>query len=155
MKSKLFISALFIGISTYTCYPQWITQSSIPVAEGQEGAVAHPDGNIYIMGGYNNSNDVNDSLFIFNQATNTWTSGAPIPNPTRGMAYTLGKDSLIYIFGGFNLSSYVDSCYKYNPKTNVWTSIAHLPVAVWYAAAATAQSGLIYVMGGEAGTRLI
>lgn len=151
MKTKLFLTVLFAGIY-FAGSAQWTTQANVPIMAGQESSVTHPNGNVYVFGGYSALSNESDSLFIFNQSGNSWSVGALIPNPTRGAASALGNDSLIYCISGYYNSDYTDSCYSYNTKTNAWKSITPIPTPVWYAAAATAPSGKIYVFGGENNT---
>src|SRR5579884_3257054 len=115
MRKKLLISAVLLGAGI-CANAQWTTETNIPALVAQEAAVGHPNGNIYVFSGYDAMENTKDSLYIFNQLTNTWSLGANMPNPLRAPAYCLGPDSLIYCFSGTN-SNYVDSCYSYNPKT--------------------------------------
>ncbi|GAA4372108.1 hypothetical protein GCM10023186_01240 [Hymenobacter koreensis] len=116
-------------------------------ARAQQGAVAHPNGNIYVFGGYNGSTTFN-STEAYNIATGIWTSRAPMPVPMQGPAAAVGLDGNIYSFAGRDQSIYRSECFRYNPTTNTWTTIASMPSARWEARALTAPSGLIYVFGG-------
>jgi N-acetylneuraminic acid mutarotase len=148
MNTKLFLTSLMLGASV-CAYSQWTQQANIPQKIAQEGAVAHPNGNVYVFAGYDTTNTEVDSLFIFNQLANTWSRGAVLPHSLRAMGYALGPDSLIYSMSGTDAINYTDSCYSYNTKTNKWTAIAVIPTPVWYPAAATGSNGKIYVFGGE------
>jgi len=153
MKTK---SLLITGLAftlTFTSSAQWVAQAPMNIARGQHGAIAHPNGNVYVWGGFNSGSPFS-SLEIYNQASNIWTTGAPIPIQTRGMAFALGLDSLLYCFGGFD-ATHLFTCFKYNVNTNSWTPIAPLPVASWECTAATAPNGNIYVFGGENSMNLV
>ena len=144
------IRVLFFCALTFTSVTnaQWIAQAPMAVARGQHGAVAHPNGNIYVWGGFTGSGTPFTSLEIYNHASNSWSVGAPIPQPTRGMAFALGQDNMIYSFGGFDLS-WLSFVYKYDVVNDVWSLMAPMPVASWECTAATGPNGNIYVFAGE------
>ncbi|MCC2547637.1 T9SS type A sorting domain-containing protein [Hymenobacter sp. BT175] len=125
----------------------WTALTSMTTARAQHGAVAHPDGNIYVFGGYNGSTTFS-STEAYNIATNTWTSRASMPVAMQGPATALGNDGKIYSFAGRDQSTYRSECYRYDPVTNAWSTIATMPAPRWQARALTAASGLIYVFGG-------
>lgn len=125
----------------------WDAMAPMSTARAQPGAVAHPNGSIYVFGGYDGNNTFN-STEAYNITTNTWSARAAMPSTVQGMATALGRDGNIYTFGGRSFGSYTGLCYRYNPTTNAWTSIAPMPVARWYAQALTASDGRIYVLGG-------
>jgi N-acetylneuraminic acid mutarotase len=153
MKTKLLFTAWIVAASL-NGYSQWVAKANVPIMAGQEIAVAHPNGNIYIIGSYNLAPPT-DSVMVYNQASNTWSHGTPLPYKTRGAAACLGNDSLIYVFGGYNGSD-MDSAYKYNTKTKVWTKLKNMPSGSWYGAAATAPTtGNIIVFGGENSLNLV
>jgi N-acetylneuraminic acid mutarotase len=125
----------------------WSPVASMGTARAQHGAVAHPNGNIYVFGGYNGSTTFS-SAEAYNVSTNTWTARAAMPVAMQGMATTLGNDGNIYSFAGRDRSVYRSECYRYNPTTNAWSTIATMPQPRWQAKALTAANGLIYVFGG-------
>jgi N-acetylneuraminic acid mutarotase len=132
---------------------QWYLQAPMTFNRGQHGAIAHPNGNVYVWGGFQNAGEYS-SLEIYNYASNTWSTGAPIPVPTRGMAFAFGQDSMIYSFGGFS-GSHLNVVFRYDVNTNAWTSLAPMPTACWECTAATAPNGKIFVFGGENALTLV
>ncbi|OUJ70360.1 Kelch repeat-containing protein [Hymenobacter crusticola] len=122
----------------------------------QHGAAAIGN-NIYTWGGYiattNNSipGTVFNSLEIYNTATNTWSSGAPMPVAERSQAVAASGDFL-YGFGG-NAST--RNAFRYNVRTNTWSTIAALPTGAFEAAAAAGADGSIYVFGGYTTTAVV
>ena len=103
MKNKLLLVSLYVFTMAVTCSAQWTMQAPMITARGQHAAVAHPNGNVYVWGGFNNSITFS-SLEIYNQATDTWSSGAPLPTSIRGQAFALGQDNMIYSISGYNFS---------------------------------------------------
>ena len=125
----------------------WTAVASMSTARAQQGTVAHPNGNIYVFGGYTGSVTYS-STEAYNIATNTWSSRAAMPVAMQGMAAAVGNDGNIYSFAGRDMNSYRSECFRYNPTTDTWTSIATMPSPRWEARALTAANGLIYVFGG-------
>jgi hypothetical protein len=148
MKTKLFFTATLL-LASLSGFSQWASQANVPHYIGQMGAVAHPNGSIYLIAGYDTNFSEQTALLQFDQLGNFWIGEAPLPHPVRGMGYALGADSLVYIFSGYDNSNNVDSCFSYSPKVNLWNLLAPIPYPVWYSAAATGSNGKIYVFGGS------
>ena len=104
------------------------------------------NGNIYVMGGLGGANGTNLNR-IYNIATNTWSSGAPVPVAVfdHGHAYYNGK---IYVIGGFANDVASSAVYAYDVATNTWSApLALLPQAEFNMACG-AINNKIYVAGG-------
>src|SRR5206468_1471482 len=88
---------------------------------------------------------------IYDIAANSWTTGAPIPEPNglsdHATAYWNGK---IYIAGGFNGSGSVNTLRIYDIGTNSWTTGAPLPQALFLPGFG-AINGKVYVASGNSG----
>src|SRR5258705_13636362 len=154
MKVKLPVVFFCLLILTSACIAHWTSQAPMIDARGQHAAVSHPNGNIYVWGGFLGVGNPLSSLEIYNAATNTWTSGAPVPTPTRGQAFALGQDNMIYSISGYNFS-YLTNAYKYDAATNTWTAIPSIPTACWECTAIAGANGNIYVFGGENAMNLV
>ncbi len=148
--SLLFLALLSV---TFPCFSQWNARATMTNPRGQHGAIAHPNGNIYVWGGFVNANVFTD-MEIYNEATNTWSTGAPIPVGTRGQAFALGNDNNIYSFGGFD-AGHLNISHRYNVSLNTWTSLAPVPIAVWEGTAAKAPNGNMIIFGGENAMNLV
>ena len=137
MKNKLLpLFSIFLLLFTLSSSAQWVYKAPMAVKTGQHSTVAHPNGNIYVFGGFAGGGAFN-TLNIYNPTTDTWSTGANLPAITRGAAYVLGPDSSIYCFGGYDPGE-LNASYKYKPSTNIWTTLTSMPYAAWYAAAAKA-----------------
>jgi len=124
----------------------WNSLASLSYARGQHGMVAHPNGNIYVFGGYT-ADSVYTSLEIYNIVSGTWSTGTPMPFRDRGMATAIDNDGYIY---SFNSLGYETGSLRYDPDSDTWDTIAIAPVeGLWEAAAVTGLDGRIYVFGGE------
>ncbi len=67
-----------------------------------------------MVGGFNGSQPVAD-LDVYDPATDTWTTRAPIP--TAGRAIGTALQGKLYVIAGSN-------AYVYDPGSNKWSSIA-------------------------------
>ena len=139
----------------------WETEASMPTPRADLSASV-VNGKIYLIGGeeysstspYYHETNVNE---VYDPATNTWTTGTPIPSAVYGYASTV-IDGKIHIIGGSQASSsqgsniFVNSNQVYDPQTNTWSLGANLPYAVTYGAAAATEGfmapSLLYVIGG-------
>ena len=89
---------------------------------------------------------------IYDIGTNTWSTGAPIPEPNglsdHATGYWNGK---IYVAGGFNGSGATNVARSYDIASNTWTTIAPLPVAL-YLPGFGVINGKFYVASGNNGS---
>lgn len=95
----------------------WTACAPLLQARAQHGMVAHPKRKIYVFGGYAGTEKT--SLEIYNPASNSWTTGAPLPTADRGMATALDNNGNIYSFSALSTGR----SNRYNPTTNSWASI--------------------------------
>lgn len=78
------------------------------------GAGGFIGGKFYVVGGFNRFQPVAD-LDVYDPATDTWTTRAPLPTAGRVIGATL--QSKLYVVAE-------TTAYVYDPATNKWTSIA-------------------------------
>ncbi len=152
--SFLFMKRIFTLLAiliTCRATAQWSAMAPLPTAEAQHAAVAHPNGNIYVIAGYDglpgSTGGENGTLQIYNTGTNTWTAGTPCPHTSRGASYCLGTDGKVYLISGISSNTYLTNVYRYDVGTAAWTAVANIPVPTWEAGAAS-YGGKIYVAGG-------
>ena len=110
------------------------------------------DGKMFVVGGCIMSDcriGVTSALEIYDPATNTWSSGAPMPTARFGMAAGVigGK---LYVTAGTTACppcSTTSAMEIYDPVTNAWTTGAAIPNTRELAASAVVN-GLLHVIGG-------
>ena len=125
----------------------WLIKAPLANVRAQHCAIA-TNNKMYVFGGWD-GNTLNATTEIYDPINNTWSLGANIPSPARGMCFTLGTDSMIYaISGGNSLGNATTNVFRYNPTNNTWVSRANIAVGV-YEAAAASVNGKIYVFGGD------
>jgi N-acetylneuraminic acid mutarotase len=88
---------------------------------------------------------------IYDIPTNTWSTGAPIPEANGLTDHAIGlSGSKIYIAGGYNGAA-TSTLRIYDIPTNTWTTGAPLPVALFLPGFGVIN-GKLYVAGGSTGT---
>jgi len=118
------------------------------LAPNSEMAVAEAGGEIYVLGGYPSSRDVQATVQIYTPATNRWRFAAPMPLPTHHPV-AIGVDGLLYSLGG-QLEGDVntDRAFVLDTAADTWRELAPLPTA--RGGGAVARIGnLLYVVGGR------
>jgi N-acetylneuraminic acid mutarotase len=123
---------------------EWTELASIP--EGGEGPTATCEaGRIHVMGG-----DGTDRHYIYTIASDSWSTGAPLPRPVWGAA-AAGWNGQIFLVGGdddFFFGGTSDEVNVYDIATDTWVGNAE-PMPIPTGASGFFQSGAsLYVVGG-------
>lgn len=126
----------------------WTTCAPLPVARSWAGACAL-NGKLYVVGGYDGSAMVSpwlSRLDIYDPATNTWSSGPPVPIfPGVYQHAVVALGGRVVVFGGANASRGLDSIYQFDPATGVWSMGARLPrVMSQFGAAVTGGKAYLF-----------
>jgi N-acetylneuraminic acid mutarotase len=127
----------------------WTSGAPMPTAlAGSAAAVL--EGQIYVVGGSNNTAAVADTQ-VFDPATNVWTTGVPLPAPLSDAAAAV-VNNVLYVIGGYGSdasggSPPTNTVWAYHPKTKKWSEKAAMLTARDVAAAVVANN-IIYVIGG-------
>jgi N-acetylneuraminic acid mutarotase len=126
-----------------------------PIADGprQENGVALLNGEIYVVGGFDESRAIVTDVEAFNPSTNTWRRLAPLPTPLHhpNVAVAGGR---LYVVGALETMAFTATgvTLEYNPATNSWAQRAPMPAGSQRGASAVAAIGdRIYVAGGFRG----
>ncbi len=130
--------------------------SRMTTPRSYHGYATDKNGNIYALGGLNDSGNVLASTERFANSTlvpptSTWTTMAPMPDTVFGFPAVFDGNDSIYTFGGGTANtanSFSYNTYRYSVSTNSWTTMAPMPIATRESAAARGLNGKIYVMGG-------
>ena len=128
------------------------TPTATPTATPTGSPTCTPGGSkIYNIAGFNLGGQ-STTTRIYDIATNTWTTGAPIPEANglsdHATGYWNGK---IYVAGGFDGVGATNAARAYDIATDTWTSIAPLPAAL-YLPGFGVINGKFYVASGNNGT---
>jgi Kelch motif protein/dockerin type I repeat protein len=103
---------------------------------------------IYDIAGFGAAGQTNTTR-IYDIGTNTWTTGAPLPDSLSDLAtaYWNGK---IYVAGGYNGAA-TSALYIYDIASNSWTTGAPMPTAVYLPGFGIINAKL-YVASGNNGS---
>ena len=129
----------------------WATLRPPPTSHdlGGSGVIA---GKLYLVGGQHVENGwwvPHAQLDIYDAATDTWTSGAPMPRRAMWMA-SARLNGQLFVAGGQDHSVELATLWVYDPATDAWTTRAPLPTTRTEAAGAAAN-GRFFVIGGKIG----
>jgi N-acetylneuraminic acid mutarotase len=105
--------------------------------------------NIYVIGGFDKSGKVLDTVEVYNIKNNTWKTVAPLPQPLHHTAASNFNDK-IYVIGGYTNNNWVPSAklFIYNLNTDTWTEGPSMPTARG-ALTAVFIDDILYAIGGE------
>jgi Kelch motif/Galactose oxidase, central domain len=105
---------------------------------------------LYNIAGFNLGGQTTTTR-IYDIPTDTWTTGAPIPEPSglsdHATAYWDGK---IYVAAGFNGSSAINTLRAYDIATDSWSTLAPLPQALFLPGFGIIN-GKLYIASGNDG----
>lgn len=108
------------------------------------------NGKIYLVGGLNSSGGFTSSLYVYNPATNTWSSKASLPvKTTHGVSGVIeGKLYVLVSDCDGCETRYVRRLYRYDPISNSWTRRADCP-RQHVSPAGNVIGGKLYVASGR------
>lgn len=127
--------------------------SLIPKAKMSVGryyfAYLYQVGYLYVLGGCDEAG-YTDICERFDPSANKWTYIASHPGPGRtGMAACSFLSKFLFLFGGFDGTSYLDHICKYSLEDGMWRALpVRLPVPTYYMGAVQYQSRLL-LYGGK------
>lgn len=119
--------------------------------------VAGLNGKIYVMGGFDSTGTVVNTVQIYDVATDTWSNGAGITG-ARANIYAAVIDERIYILGGTTANANVawagsTTTYEYTPATDSWASKVAYAGATNHSNRLTfAYDDVVYNLGGKSAT---
>jgi hypothetical protein len=133
----------------------WTPLAPVPdLNNGMASGVYAPNVNkLFVFGGeeFTTATVVNTTR-IYDIGSNTWSTGAPMPDVRAFMAsgYYNGK---IYLVGGYstgNVSPAFLQTWEYNPVANTFTTKTSIPATVGFGGAGSGViNGHLYVVGGR------
>src|SRR6266480_8034074 len=142
---------------TTTCvgagYPDQLFRllGTLDVATPSPTPTCTPGAKIYNIGGFDAVGQPTNTTRIYDIATNTWSTSAPMPAALSEMAtaYFNGK---IYVAGGYDGTSVpVNTLYIYDIASNSWTTGAPM-LAGQFAPGFGIINGKLYIACGDDGT---
>ncbi|WP_429911085.1 Kelch repeat-containing protein [Glycocaulis sp.] len=135
---------------------EWTTLPAAPTARNS-AAAAVMNGLIHVVGGRTTTGGNTPAHEVYDPASNSWTSAAPLPQPSRGprgsggLAAASVGDTL-YVFGGewFEDDGGVyEEVWAWRADTDSWEAVTRMPTPR-HGLGAHALDGAIYTIGGAA-----
>lgn len=129
--------------------PRWQRLPDVGQGPVQEIGVAELDGKIYVVGGFNDRLGLLDTVQVYDIASQTWSTAAPLPRPVHH-ANVASADGKLYVLGAlidlqFNET---DESWAYDPATDTWVEVASMGTGARGSGAAATIDGKIYLAGG-------
>lgn len=147
---------LVVSTDTWSAAPQMPTER----VAGHTATVL-ADGRLLVLGGVKSTGGT-AAAGVFDPATSTWTSVAPMGTLRSSHAATLLADGRVLVTGGSTVSSgaaqgYVNnaSAEIYDPVANTWTATPPMSVARAHHTATLLPDGKVLVVGGENASYLV
>lgn len=123
-----------------------------PYAQRTGGTVTKlPSGKVLLAGGSESSDGPGNSPMaaLFDPATNTWTSTAPMATGRVGHTATLlDSGQVLVVAGNYNLKGQTGAAELYDPATGTWSNAGALPEGVSGHTATRLYSGQVLITGG-------
>ncbi len=133
-----------------------------PLPVGLAGhAAAMLDGKVYVLGGSlaPGEQDAQNSLFVYDPATDAWTEGEALPARGRFLHQMASTDGALYVLGGIGVKpgkngrmvrDMLTEAWLYTPQGG-WDRAADLPrfCAAAPTPAPVSPEGKIYLLGGD------
>lgn len=140
------------GSPTPTPPGSWTAIEAMPAAR-QETAVIALGGEIYVLGGFNGSLQVVDTVEAYDPVADSWRAIADLP-VTMHHANAAVAGGKIVVAGFLTGTGFVADgrVFSYDPGTNLWTEKASMPAGTERGASGTAAAGSqVWVVGGYRG----
>ena len=128
---------------------QWTTLPNLPTARNHL-AVGAIDGKIYVAGGRFGAgftSEMTDILEVYDPATHTWTTNAPMPT-VRGGVNSMAVNNRFFVFGGEGPDGVFPDMEMFVASLNRWYRLEPLPTPVHGVTGSAYLNGWIYLPGG-------
>ena len=124
----------------------WSTLSPMPKALHHTGIAVHEE-KIYVTGGYGQGwRKASNSLFIYEPATDKWTTGSSMPTARGGLIAEIIGNTLYAVGGADHFALPINEAYDIN--SGIWEKKSPMPTARDHLKSA-AINGKMYVIGGR------
>jgi len=119
----------------------------LPLARDHMAFVA-AEGRLHAIGGRTGASTARtDRHDIYDPASNTWSSGPPLPTSRSGLASTLYKGLILVLGGELPPNTFAEN-EAFNPKTNTWQTLAPMPHGR-HATGAAVSGNSVYLAAGS------
>jgi len=138
----------------------WVSAGALSAPRTEAKATVLRDGRVLVTGGGSDGSTnfrSTNAAEIFDPATGTWTSTAPMSSARAFHSATLLSDGEVLVTGGANTyhgskGTVVATAEIYDPKSATWHAAARMSVARYHHVATPLSDGRVLVAGGWAFT---
>ena len=130
----------------------WFNGTPMPTPRTEVTATIIGD-NIYVIGGFDKSGKILDTVEVYNIKNDSWKTVAPLPQPLHHTAASSFNDK-IYVIGGYTNDTIIINrvpsakLFIYDLNNDTWTEGSPMPTARG-ALTAVFIDGILYAIGGE------
>ena len=129
----------------------WTTGAPMPTPRQRVTAVTLPNGRIAVTGGNRGyipgeASAVNE---LYDPATNSWTTGAPMPAVGYWQVAALRADGRMVVGSGLPFSGTWTATYVYDPTLNTWATGLPTTAGHYAGYAASTPDGRVYFLTGR------
>ena len=125
---------------------QWVPAKAPGIVKNGTAA-ASLQGFLYIVGGFDESNNPITSVQKYNPDTNQWQDISPLSSP-RSNVCAVADGNYLYAIGGCSAGlEYLDIVERFDPQKNMWVKLSSLHVKR-SSASGTAAKQKVFVFGG-------
>ena len=128
--------------------PVWAKHTDLPAAR-QENAVVAVNGEIWVLGGFDESGDIVADVDIYDPISSDWRTGPALPAPLHHGNVAV-VDDVVFVLGGLSGNSFTAFGEGWRFDGDDWAAVTPLPVPRG-GGAVTVRDRSIYVAGGFAG----
>jgi N-acetylneuraminic acid mutarotase len=126
----------------------WASKASLPSGRSWPSGAATINGKIYVTGGFSPNGARTRTLYVYNPATNLWSSKPQMPVPTAQGASAVIDGRLYVLTPPASMSDpQKTQLHRYDPGANEWVSRATAPVNLQDAVVGVIN-GKLYAAGG-------
>lgn len=104
-------------------------------------------GEIFVIGGRLSDGQPTAIVEAYSPTNNAWRQIPPLPKPTSG-ALALSNGNTIFVFGGWDGTSYLSDSYIYDLNSDSWAPLPPMPTERAFATGGL-LAGSFYVVGGQ------
>ena len=131
-----------------TAESSWSNGAAMPTPR-TEITATNIGNDIYVIGGFDKSGNVLDTVEVYNINNDSWKTVSPLPQPLHHTAAS-SSNGKIYVIGGYTNNNWLPSAklFIYSPNNDTWTEGPPMPTARG-ALTAVFIDEILYAIGGE------
>jgi N-acetylneuraminic acid mutarotase len=136
-----------------TDWTAWRRMTPMPKARAATNGAVVIDGKIYVTGGVDSAGLRTKSLFVYDPATQLWSSGPNMPEPSSGgVSGAINGKLYVLVTPLQNEKAGFSRLYRFDPLTQIWSTRAASKYDHWNGTGRVIGGKFYVVGGGDDGT---